>query len=159
MALQAPHAFPKLLSTAPHATTVPILVPSQCSASLYVNFVSSVAGFVAVELRHPNGTAIDGFRLEDADKLKGNAIASSWGSGVRSSLGSLAAAPVAVHVALVDAKLYSLSLHCEAEEGHDEVGVAASSSAVASKASNRLKTDDRTAHPAAPRTRPFNRLQ
>ena len=85
MALQAPHAFPKLLSTAPHATTVPMLVPSHCGASLYVNFVSSVAGFIAVELRHPNDTAIDGFRLEDADKLKGNAVATaaSWARAYR----------------------------------------------------------------------------
>lgn len=84
---------------------------------LFANVITSVAGFVAFELRNAS-TPIAGYELESADRLKGNAIAAaaSWRSGSLSTLAPLSGQAVHVHVALADARLFSLRLDCQQEE-------------------------------------------
>jgi hypothetical protein len=81
-----------------------------------VNYVSSVAGSVALELRDAAGAVLNGYDLASSDALKGSAVraAASWNGGASASLSSLAGQRVAIAVALSDAKLFSLRMRCAA---------------------------------------------
>ena len=97
--------------------TVPALpCPVGRHVALAVNFVTSVAGFVAVgvqEAQHGGAEAV-GFGLADANRLKGNAIAAtaSWGSSGSSSMDAFVGKEVAFRVAMADSSLYSLDFQC-----------------------------------------------
>ena len=105
---------------------------------LLVNMQTSVAGYVAIEVlsqpalprpidsidqsatgsarSHESLRPVGGFSLAEADHLKGSAIgaAASWQAGRLASLSALAGRRVALRVAMVDAKLYSLRMVCAA---------------------------------------------
>jgi hypothetical protein len=130
----------------PSVTTVPLAVPS-CSIlhpsgrhdgdlELRLNVVTSVAGFVAVELRAMGqqqlqetlaagsailadaDSALPGFALDEAVPIKGNFIsrAAEWRNGdlmsTSRSLRALAGREVHVHVVLAAAQLFSLEFVC-----------------------------------------------
>jgi hypothetical protein len=74
---------------------------------LILNFSSSAAGEIRVELRNENGTPIPGCELDDCPPLFGDTIhrAVSWKSGA--DLSRLEGTPVRLHFELKDADLYS----------------------------------------------------
>ena len=76
--------------------------------NLFVNFSTSAAGEIAVELQDANGKPIPGFSLADSQKLIGNEIerAVSWKNG--EDISSLVGKPVRLHFVMKDAHLYSL---------------------------------------------------
>lgn len=75
---------------------------------LLLNFATSAAGFVRLELQNAAGEALDGYKLEDATELIGNEIerAYRWKSG--DDVGSLAGKPIRLRFVLKDADLFSL---------------------------------------------------
>lgn len=76
---------------------------------LAVNFASSAAGGLRVEIQHPNGAPVDGFALDDCDEVFGDAIERvvTWRGG-RSELSAVAGQPVRLHIVLRDTDLFSL---------------------------------------------------
>jgi len=103
----------------PTLVTVNVTVPAlPCPQGLHVavavNFVTSVAGFVAVGVQDAHGAEVAGFGLADANRLKGNAVAAaaSWGSSGSSSVDELVGRQVAFRVAMADSSLYSLDFRC-----------------------------------------------
>ena len=83
---------------------------------LLVNTITSVAGWVRVELQAPDGVPVTGMALADSDPIVGNALGAeaSWQGGKLASLSALAGIKVAFRVAMADAKLFSLKLSCAA---------------------------------------------
>ena len=75
---------------------------------LFVNFATSAAGGVRVELQKPDGTPIPGYTLEDSVELIGNEIERtvSWKNG--SDVSELAGTPVRIRFEMRDADLYAL---------------------------------------------------
>ena len=73
-----------------------------------MNYSSSAAGGLRVELQTPAGKPIDGFALGDCPEIIGDRIdaAVSWKSGP--DVGALAGKPVRLRFVLKDADLYSL---------------------------------------------------
>jgi hypothetical protein len=73
---------------------------------LVINFASSAAGSVRVELQDINGKPLDGFRLQDCPEIFGDDIhrVVSWKSN---DVSKLAGQPVRLRVVLKDADLYS----------------------------------------------------
>ena len=105
----------------PNLVTVNVRVPAlPCPlghhVALAVNFVTSVAGFVAVGVQdaESGGAEAAGFGLADANRLKGNAVAAtaSWGSSGSSSMDAFVGKEVAFRVAMADSSLYSLDFQC-----------------------------------------------
>jgi len=78
---------------------------------LKINFSTSAAGGVRVEIQGENGKAIPGLALADCPEMIGDEIerAVSWASGMNVS--SLAGKAVRLRFALRDADLYSLRFH------------------------------------------------
>ncbi|MGA1017177.1 MAG: hypothetical protein ACO3YY_04185 [Phycisphaerales bacterium] len=76
--------------------------------ALEINFATSAAGGIRVEIQTPDGTPIPGFALEDSVESIGNEIARDavWSSGA--DLGDLAGRPVRLRFAMRDADLFSL---------------------------------------------------
>ena len=74
---------------------------------LAINFSTSAAGGIRLEIQDAEGKAIPGYSLEDSQEQIGNEIARvvSWKSG--SDVSSLAGKPVRLRFALKDADLYS----------------------------------------------------
>ena len=75
---------------------------------LVVNYATSVAGSLRVELQQADGKAIDGFMLPQSAEIFGDEIERvvCWENG--SDLSALAGRPVRLHVAMRDADLYSV---------------------------------------------------
>ena len=75
---------------------------------LTLNFATSAAGGIRVEVQDEQGRALPGYALADAVETIGNEIerAVRWRSG--SDLGALAGTPVRLRFVLKDARLYSL---------------------------------------------------
>jgi hypothetical protein len=75
---------------------------------LLLNFATSAAGAVRVEVQDADGKPLPGYALDDAPELIGNEIerAYRWKSG--DDLSSLAGKPVRLRFVLKDADLYSL---------------------------------------------------
>ncbi len=75
---------------------------------LSMNFASSAAGGIRVEIQDADGKALPGFSLEDAEEHFGDSIdrRAVWKSG--SDVSSLAGKPVRLRFALKDADLYSI---------------------------------------------------
>lgn len=77
-------------------------------SELVLNFSSSIAGDIRVEIQDPNGHPIDGFGLDDCDEVYGDDLqrAVSW-KGL-TDVSALSGQPVRLRFALRDADLYSL---------------------------------------------------
>ncbi len=74
---------------------------------LHLNFATSAAGTLRVELQQPDGTAISGFSLADCSQIFGDTVdrVATWKDG--GDVGSLAGKPVRMRFELKDADLYS----------------------------------------------------
>lgn len=74
---------------------------------LTLNFASSAAGGVRVELQNQEGKAFPGFSLDDCPPVFGDSLSRTvtWKNGA--DLGKLAGTPVRLRIALSDADLYS----------------------------------------------------
>ena len=75
---------------------------------LDINYSTSAAGFLRIELQDESGTAIPGFALEDCQEIIGNEISRKvvWKNG--SSLKSILGKTVRMRVQMKDANLYSI---------------------------------------------------
>jgi len=75
---------------------------------LMLNYSTSAAGSVRVEIRDAGGQALPGVALEDCAELYGDSLEQAvlWKSGT--SLGALAGKPVRLRLELRDADLFSL---------------------------------------------------
>jgi hypothetical protein len=75
---------------------------------LYLNFATSAAGGIRVELQTPDGQPVPGFSLDDAAILFGDTVdrVATWKSGP--DLGKWAGQPVRLRFVLQDADLYAL---------------------------------------------------
>lgn len=75
--------------------------------SLHLNFSTSAAGYIRVEIQDVNGKAITGYSLEECNELFGDTIDRqvTWKSGTDTS--ALANQPVRLRFELRDADLYS----------------------------------------------------
>jgi hypothetical protein len=74
---------------------------------LVVNYSTSAAGSVWIELQDSAGTAIPGFAREDADEIIGDEIAHKVSWKGKSALDTLAGKPVRIRFILKDADVYS----------------------------------------------------
>jgi hypothetical protein len=86
-------------------TTKPIVFEG---AELVLNFSTSGAGSIRVEIQDADGKPLEGFALADCPVIRGDAIERvvSWKNG--SDVRSLAGKPVRLRFALRDADLYSI---------------------------------------------------
>ena len=77
-------------------------------SKLHLNFASSAAGGLQVEIQNLDGTEIPGFSFDDASELFGDSVERvvSWKNGT--DVSSLAGKPVRLRFRLRDADLYSL---------------------------------------------------
>ena len=75
---------------------------------LVINFITSAAGGVQVEIQEANGEVIPGYSAEESTILIGNEIERivSWNKGT--DVGSLAGKPVRLRFVMNDAHLYSI---------------------------------------------------
>ena len=75
---------------------------------LEINYSTSAAGSVRVELQDASGKALPGFTLAESQEIIGDHIARvvTWKSG--SSVAALAAKPVRLRFVMKDADLYSI---------------------------------------------------
>ena len=75
---------------------------------LAINFATSAAGSVWIELQHADGPPIQGFAREDCDEIVGDEIARTVTWKGNADVSSLAGTPVRLRVSLKDADLYSI---------------------------------------------------
>ena len=77
-------------------------------SELVLNYSTSAAGSVRVEIQGPSGEAIPGYALEDAQEIVGDEIKRlvAWEAG--SDVSALAGKPVRLRFVMKDADLYSL---------------------------------------------------
>ena len=83
--------------------------PIQFSGNaLTMNFATSAAGSIKIELQQPNGEPIAGYRLEDAKEMRGDVIdqAVSWNGNT--DVSALSGQPVRLRFVMRDADLYSI---------------------------------------------------
>lgn len=98
--------------SAGHATGEMLTKPFTFNGSqLELNFETSAAGFIRVEIQNADGSQIEGFTLADSPELLGNDIAANvkWASG--KSIADLAGRPVRLRFVLKEADLYSLKFN------------------------------------------------
>lgn len=81
---------------------------------LVLNFATSAAGSIRVEVQSPDGQPIPGFALDDCHEVFGDALARTvtW---KEASVGTLAGRPVRLRFVLNDADLYALQFRKKAE--------------------------------------------
>jgi hypothetical protein len=74
---------------------------------LVLNFATSAAGSIRVEVQSPDGQPIEGFALDDCHEIFGDALARPvvWKDA---SISTLAGRPVRLRFVMSDADLYSL---------------------------------------------------
>ncbi len=79
--------------------------------TLLLNFSTSAAGYIKVEMLDLQGNILAGYKLEDSKELIGNEIekAVSWKGNP--DLGKLAGSPVRLRLVMKDADLYSLKFN------------------------------------------------
>jgi len=77
-------------------------------SQLRLNFATSAAGSLAVELQQPDGTPAPGFALADCDKLLGNSVDRAVTFGGEFDVSRLAGKPVRLRFVLQDADLYAM---------------------------------------------------
>ena len=78
---------------------------------LELNYSTSAAGSIAIEIQSPDGQAVPGFALADSDPLIGDEIARTVTWKGAPNVGDLAARPVRLRFRLKDADLFSLRFH------------------------------------------------
>ncbi len=78
---------------------------------LEINYATSAAGGIRIEMQDPKGQPIPGFTLEDCPEIIGDQIERNvaWKGG--SDLSSLSGKTVRMRVVLKDADLYSIRFH------------------------------------------------
>ncbi|MDG2384807.1 MAG: hypothetical protein P8N76_24270 [Pirellulaceae bacterium] len=88
--------------------TRPLIFGQQENVRLLLNYATSAAGSVIVELQDEEGNPIPGFTLEDCQPRIGDRISApiSWKSG--KELGDLAGKPIRVRFVLKDADLFAM---------------------------------------------------
>jgi hypothetical protein len=76
-------------------------------SKLHLNFATSAAGSLRVELQDPDGTALPGFSLDDGHELFGDSVdrVVTWNQGA--DVSRLGGQPVRLRFRLKDADLYS----------------------------------------------------
>ena len=76
--------------------------------ALEINYATSAAGSVRVEIQDASGVAIDGFALAEATEIIGDEVSRvvSWRAG--SDVGALAGQPIRLRIVLRDADLYAI---------------------------------------------------
>lgn len=76
-------------------------------SQLYLNFATSAAGSLRVEIQDHDGSPVPGFTLEDSDEIFGDAIdrVAHWTRG--SDLSALSGRPIRLRFVLKDADLYA----------------------------------------------------
>jgi len=75
---------------------------------LVINFSTSAAGGMRVEIQDAEGTPVEGFALTDCDEIFGDELERVVMWGDRSDVSKLAGRPVRLRFALSDADLYSV---------------------------------------------------
>ncbi len=75
---------------------------------LVINFSTSAAGTIRVELREESGAVIPGYSLNDCDEIYGDAIERVVTWGGNSELKDFAGKPVRLHVTMNEADLYAI---------------------------------------------------
>lgn len=78
---------------------------------LVLNFSSSIAGDIRVELQDANGHALDGFGMDDCDEVFGDDLERTVSWNGATDVSNTAGRPVRLRFALRDADLYSLQLN------------------------------------------------
>lgn len=88
-------------------------------SELQLNYSTSAAGSLRVELQHSDGKPILGFRLEDCTPLYGDHIdqAVHWSGDKK--LESLAGQPVRLRFTMQECDLYSFQFHYEVQPVHN----------------------------------------
>jgi len=78
---------------------------------LVVNFSTSAAGSIRVEIQHPDGSPVNGFSLEDSPATYGDELERTitWNSTAK--LSDLAGKPVRLRFVLSDADLFAFRFH------------------------------------------------
>jgi hypothetical protein len=85
-------------------TTKPILFSGK---NLVLNFATSAAGSLQVELQDADGKPIEGFTLADCPEIFGDAIARTVAWKGNADVSSLAGKPIRLHIVAKDGDLYS----------------------------------------------------
>ena len=85
--------------------TKPIIFKGQ---ELTLNFATSAAGFIRVEIQDQTGRPLPGFSLADSDELFGDTIDRTVSWRDRTNLRALSGQPIRIRMVLSDADLYSL---------------------------------------------------
>ena len=75
---------------------------------MIINFSTSAAGFVKVELLDLDGNKIEGFELENSTEIIGNEIEKRVSWNGNPDLKKLNGKPVRIRIVLKDADLYSI---------------------------------------------------
>ncbi|MBM4069380.1 MAG: hypothetical protein FJ271_10595 [Planctomycetes bacterium] len=88
-----------------HIVTKPLTFTGE---RLVLNYATSAAGSVRVEVLTPAGEPISGLSLEQAPELYGDSIAEEYRWKSKGALGKWAAKPVRLRLSLKDADVYSL---------------------------------------------------
>lgn len=83
---------------------------------LELNFASSAAGDLRVEIQDPNGQALDGYSLEDCVPLFGDAVDRPVRWKTNKDLQSLIGRPVRIRFALKDVDLYSFQFQTKSQD-------------------------------------------
>ena len=80
---------------------------------LILNFSTSAAGVIRIEIQHETGAPIEGFALADAPEIFGDALdrVAPWKDG--KNLASLAGQPVRLHFVMQDADLYAFQFNAK----------------------------------------------
>ena len=86
-------------------TTRPLIFEGK---ELIVNFSTSAAGSIRVELQDETGQAIPGYTIDDCPEIYGDQVAAAvrWKNGT--DVGTLAGTPIRLRILLKDADLYSI---------------------------------------------------
>ena len=76
--------------------------------SLHLNYATSAAGSLRVEIQDHEGRPVSGYSLDESDEIFGDSIdrVAQWAGG--SDLSSLAGRPIRIRIVLKDADLYSI---------------------------------------------------
>ncbi len=79
-----------------------------CGRRLFLNYATSAAGSLRVEIQDHEGRPIPGFSLEESEQIFGDSLnqVAHWAGG--SDLGSLSGRPIRIRFVLKDADLYSI---------------------------------------------------
>ena len=90
---------------------------------LVLNFATSAAGSIRVEIQHADGKPVEGFALADCPDIFGDSLGRtvSWTGGP--DVGHLAGKPVRLRLVLGDADLYSFQFRARKGDSTEIGGV------------------------------------